>query len=251
MMSAISRFVMTLGLCVMALVAISGEAKADSWVETYRTVCPTGSKTLNVTCTREGEEVILRFGCGGQIATYTYTCQHPKLATTSLLPKITEDNWFDYQLGLHTSGVFATGELPQMFYIGGEFSAQLKLSGKWWISGSLGLGYARVDGDNISLTESFGLQYRINTDWNLGLVARHYVVLDGEGDVLQVILPTVEIVYNVSKGLQVVLNGGAGWGHFRVSERISAESSVAPSEYTTITRDDLVGTLGLNLRAKF
>jgi len=250
-------------LCLTTVLVFGQDAKADQWVETYRVSCPDGSKTLDVACTSQGEQVTLRFGCGSRIATYTYTCHTPdvapslqprveKLESQPIHPESPDIGWFNYQLSLHTSGLMVAGELPQTFYVGGEFSAQLRLGGKWWIDGSLGLGYARVGhSDNIALSDSFGIQYRFNADWNFGFVARHYVVLDNEGDVLQAVLPVLEITYNISEDLQVAINGGAGWGHYRVSERVSAESSVAPAEYRNTTRDSLTGTLGLSLRARF
>jgi len=262
-MGARMRFVVGLCLCLTTVLVFGQDAKADQWVETYRQPCAGGVATLKVTCTREGEEVKLRFGCGNRIAEYKYTCRHPepapspsprveKLDSQPIHPESPDLSWFEYQLAIHTSGLMVAGELPSTFYVGGEFTAQLKLGGKWWMSTALGLGYARVGGNNnLALTDSFGLQYRLNADWQFGIVARHYVALDGQGDVLQAVLPALEINYNINEDLQAVLTGGAGWGHFRVSERVSAESSVAPAEYRTSTRDSLTGTLGLSLRARF
>ncbi|MDD2656390.1 MAG: hypothetical protein PHQ18_02355 [Patescibacteria group bacterium] len=257
----------------LGLFGATTEAKASegTWSEHYALDCANDGSvedSIEVTCHEVGEVVKLRATCPRGIFFVSYRCEGlkveaemetvPKAETVPPScpeqPKTTTKNedWFDYQLGLHTSGLMVAGDLPNAFYAGGEFSAQLKLGGKWWLTTALGLGYARVgDSDNLALTESVGLQYRLNTDWYLGLVARHYVVLDGGGDVLQAVLPSLEIVYNINQDLQAVLMGGAGWGHYRVQNRVSAASSVAPDEYETGTRDDLTGMLGASLRARF
>jgi hypothetical protein len=209
-----ARIVMGLCLCLMALAGMSGEAKANPWVETYQASCLGGSKTLDVTCTREGEKVALRFGCGSRMAEYTYTCHLPEVApVVEEVPPTTDSTAFEWALGVRGFGFGIKGG-PTAFGAVGLLEVRLRMKGDVWFVFETGPGFARLNSKiHPTLTEHAGVSWRGDA-LSLTLGARHQIVFDGSTDKVNAVTGELAVGYRLGTHVTLSLSGGIGAAWF-------------------------------------